>query len=81
MTKVVIIGEQSIEAPKKKIEFVKYFTKVGLSDAGSLPKQYENIELISLDYCSGYDLMFAYGKHRSLGLLYLGHFNDGVVQA
>ena len=78
MTKVKIIGEQP-EAPKKKIEFFKYYTANGLIESRSLPEYFENIELICRGYKAEYDLMFAYNKDRSVGTLYLGHFNDGVV--
>jgi hypothetical protein len=52
-----------------------------LEDTDS-PKKYNFIDLICKNYLSGYDLMFAYNfaDNRHLGVLYIGHFNDGVVE-
>ena len=46
------------------------------------PKDYNFIDLICKNYLSGCDLMFAYNfaDKRELGVLYIGHFNDGVVE-
>ena len=47
------------------------------------PKEYNFIDLICKNYLLGYDLMFAYNyaDNRSVGcVLYIGHFNDGVVE-
>jgi len=46
------------------------------------PKDYNFIDLICKNYLSGCDLMFAYNlaDKRELGVLYIGYFNDGVVE-
>jgi hypothetical protein len=46
------------------------------------PKEYNFIDLICKNYLSGCDLMFAYNlaDKRELGVLYIGYFNDGVVE-
>ena len=46
------------------------------------PKDYNFIDLICKNYLSGFDLMFAYNlaDKRELGVLYIGYFNDGVVE-
>jgi hypothetical protein len=44
------------------------------------PSEWENIELISREFNNDLDLMFAYDDYRSSGVLYLGHFNDGIVE-
>jgi hypothetical protein len=46
------------------------------------PKDYNFIDLICKNYLSGYDLMFAYNyaDNRSVGVLCIGLFNDGVVE-
>ena len=49
-----------------------------------LPRQWENVELIAREYTvsidkSRKDLMFAYDKDRTNGILYLGYFNEGIV--
>lgn len=82
-TKVTILGEQPIEQEKKKIEFCKWVDVSGgcISDLiGLKPHDFQNIELIRLKQTTmDYDVMFAYNKDRSVGIIYLGHFNDGIV--
>ena len=53
-------------------------TELGINS----PKEYNFIDLICKNYLSGYDLMFAYNNadNRSVGVLCIGHFNDGVVE-
>ena len=80
MTKVIIIGEQPEKKELKPIEFVKYLDyHLEFSSGCSSPKKWENIELICKNYFNKYDLMFAFDEDRNNGVLYLGHFNDGVV--
>lgn len=87
-TKTIIIGETKSESQKKPIEFVKCLSKdlrllQGIKEV-SQPHEWSYIELI----CSGYsfkdglDLMFAYDdpSGRGSGYLYLGKWNDGVVE-
>lgn len=82
-TKVTILGEQPIEQEKKKIEFCKWVDVSGGCVShliGLKPHDFQNIELIRLKQTSlDYDVMFAYNKDRSVGIIYLGHFNDGIV--
>ena len=80
-TKVTILGQEKEEAKKvlKPIEFCKSLTNSGGIEKASTPaSRYKNIELIRRNL-GGFDLMFAYGTERDSGALYLGHFNDGVV--
>lgn len=82
MTKVVIIGQtQGVEVEKKKIEFI---TCCAYGDdwfeTNDEPKNCKFIELIAMDFAGDHrDLMFGHDGDRSCGVLYLGHFNDGVV--
>lgn len=79
MTKVIIIGQQQETEPKKKIEFVKILcADLSFREAESEPRAYKNIELICRNY-GDFDLMFVYNEDRNDSILYLGHFNDGVV--
>lgn len=81
MTTIVkILGQEPQEKQKKKIEFVSLLT-IGktFSSVKSNPDDYKNIELICQGYCGKFDIMFAYDNDRSMGYLYLGHFNDGIV--
>lgn len=82
MTKVIILGQEPKEEKKlKPIEFVKSLTSMlNIQNSFSSPKGYNHVELISRKYNSEYDLMFAYDEDRNKGNLYLGHFNDGVVE-
>jgi hypothetical protein len=81
MTKVIILGEQPEKKELKPIEFVKYLgSELKINSNPTEPKFWKNIELICRNYSSEpFDLMFAYDDNRSGGVLYLGHFNDGVV--
>lgn len=79
MTKVIILGDE----PKtgKKIELLFFINPNGdKCESLACPENFKFIELICKNYKGGnYDLMFAYSEDRALGLLYLGHFNDGIV--
>jgi hypothetical protein len=80
MTKVIILGEQPEKKELKPIEFVKWLdSDSAFNDRCAKPKQCKNIELISKNYFDKYDLMFAFDEDRSNGILYLGHFNDGII--
>ena len=82
MTKVIILGEQPENKQLKPIEFKKYITCYGvIKDPAVKPNEFDNIELINLrNKIDGFDFMFAYNNgERDRGILYLGHFNDGIV--
>jgi hypothetical protein len=92
MTKIIILPEAGKQTGfvKKPIEFTHALEadKVIRGFSNQRPSEYKNIELICLNYPNviesksnyfKYDLMFAWNKKRSDGLLLLGHFNDGVV--
>lgn len=87
MTKTIIIGEKDQKNQKTKfIEVICYFNPANCSlkyediiDIG----EWKFVELICRGYSKdGYDLMFAYDNpsERELGLLYLGKWNNGVVE-
>lgn len=88
MTKVIILGAEEKVAKQKKIKFLYSLVKdhdgnvaLVLEDEDcTKPKDYSFIELIEKKYIDGYDMMFAYDDEDIReGVLYLGHFNDGVV--
>ena len=80
MTNVIIIGEQPEKKELKPIEFkLKLDSHHGFTSCFGSPKKWGNIELICKNYSTQYDLMFAYDDYRQHGILYLGHFNDGIV--
>jgi hypothetical protein len=81
MTKVIILGEQPESKELKPIEFLSYIDEnFNFISNCSKPDAWKNIELIRRGYSiEGLDLMYAYDDDREQGLLYLGHFNDGIV--
>jgi hypothetical protein len=81
MTKVIILGEQPEKKELKPIEFLGYLDAFFKFNSNcSKPNVWKNIVLIRKGYSiEGLDLMYAYDDDKKEGLLYLGHFNDGVV--
>lgn len=83
MTKVIILGQEPEQKKKKSIEFVKQVDHgLDIVNPRYSPNQFENIELIAREWDDGglLDLIFAYDNDRNEGYLFLGHFNDGVVE-
>ena len=82
MTKVIILGQEPKEEKKlKPIQFVKFLSSaLNFQYSTGLPKNFDHIELIRRNYNHEYDLMYVYNEDRNEGTLYLGHFNDGVVE-
>ena len=91
-TQINIIGNHRQDKVKKNpIEFKYALNQVKSNYPDILrptttredsPKDYDFIDLICKNYLSGFDLMFAYNlaDKRELGVLYIGYFNDGVVE-
>jgi hypothetical protein len=81
-TQVIVIGKPEKGKTKTAIEFQRFLdTSLRIDDGAYSPSHYKYIELICKDYALGCDLMFAYNdpNERSCGVLYIGHFNDGIV--
>lgn len=82
MTKVTIINEESTPVKKKKpIEFVK---QISVNDGNVTtvkhhPKEFKNVCAI-LTLKNEYDIFWCYDTNPDFGFLYLGHYNDGVVE-
>lgn len=81
MTKVIILGQEPKKQKKlKPIEFVKQCSSYVWEDKYINPNEWENIVLITKNFTHEFDLMFAYDdENMPGGVLYLGHFNDGIV--
>jgi hypothetical protein len=89
-TQVIVIGNKCGEAGAEPIELRWLLSNVDpddydnetLVEEGCDPSEFKYIELVCKNYNRGYDLMFAYDNpdDRSGGCLYVGHFNDGVVE-
>ena len=92
MTKVSVFGEHPTEQPKelKKIKFVKFLSDDNSFDKvpiGLSPSNWLNVSLITTNHNGvGMDLILAWDKklNKQLGcpdkaVLFLGHWNDGVV--
>ena len=77
-TKVTIIGEDK-PSSTKCIEFIKACQDGVWVTPITQPCEWANIELIARNFVGIFDLMFAYDTNRRAGVLYLGHFNDGIV--
>jgi len=81
MTKVIILEEQPEKKELNPIEFkLKLACNHEFTPSKEFPKEWQNIELICKNYSTQYDLMFAFDDIRQHGILFLGHFNDGVVE-
>lgn len=83
MTRVVILGEEESNKKLKPIEFHKVLccdSTFSNCDGMIDPKAHKVIELISKKYSDSFDVMFAHDGRRQNGILYLGRFNDGVVE-
>jgi hypothetical protein len=81
-TQVIVIGKPEKGKTKTAIEFQSFLNaSLRIDDGAYSPSRYQYIELICKDYALGFDLMFAYNdpNERSCGVLYIGRFNDGVV--
>lgn len=88
MTNIRIIGENN--PPKKKLKPIKLVKILDSNEftkpIESNPKNYKNVELICRNYFSdeGYDLIFCYDVDRNNHFetcLFLGYWNDGVVES
>ena len=82
-TQVIVIGKPEKGKAKAAIEFQSFLnTNLNIDNGAYSPSHYKYIELICKDYAHGFDLMFAYNdpNERSCGVLYIGRFNDGVVE-
>jgi len=84
-TKCIVIGEDNQEKKEKKP--IKFFREVILDFTPSydfplpLSLDYKNIELIRrASLVNHYDVLFAYNDAREHGVLYLGHWNDGIIE-
>lgn len=84
MTKVIILGQEPKEEKKlKPIEFTTYINSTLYTqiDISSPPRDWANVVLICRNWGKrSLDLFYAYDDDVDSGCLYLGHFNDGVVE-
>jgi hypothetical protein len=88
MTQVIVLSEPNTKDKKDKIlkcikldRFLDSDTHIVIDN--SSPANYDYIELICKNYTQfEEDLMFLYNKEeRNNGVLYLGKFNDGIVNS
>lgn len=75
------LNQKDTKSDKKCIEFVKELLNgFEFYKAVGKPKGWDNVVLLSSDY-EKFDLIWAYDNNNNNdGLLYLGHWNDGVVE-
>lgn len=88
MTTTIVLGAKRTEVKKyTDIKFIKLLTgdyrvePIASNRLAAQPKEWKYIELITKNYGSGMDLMFAYDSNdeRDEGHLFIGYWNDGVV--
>jgi hypothetical protein len=72
--------EQKVK-PKKKIEFVKFLNTRSfiIINAVNNPETFKHITLLHKGINEEYDLMKAWVGDESCTLIFLGHYNDGIV--
>lgn len=83
MTKCIVLQNEQMEKKKTPITFDKCLgAELRIEDAGVDPDEYGYIELICQNYIENKDLMYAYDNpmSRGSGSLFIGHWNDGVVE-
>lgn len=90
MTTCKIIVTAPPTRKPKPIQFIKFSAGVvgnnNWTPIDCNPTDWKNIELISginrrnNTYKICYDIMFAYDNDRSMGVVILGYWNDGVVE-
>jgi hypothetical protein len=84
--KTIVIGKPQVETGLKPITVRAYLYTTGESveHASNIYSalQFNFVELICRNYSKGTDLMFAYNdpNKRSEGTLYIGEWNDGVIE-
>lgn len=80
MTTVTIFGQQPEVKQKKAIEFVKWMSPHGdFYPATRLPTDFKKVVLMRK--ANPYDTFYAYQSDPATGETFLGHFNDGFVEA
>lgn len=80
VTKIIVTGKKpKKEKIKKPIEFVWFVNSKGERICAiSTPSDYYNIEATLRN--NGFDIFYCYNYNRAVGFLYLGHYNDGVIE-
>lgn len=81
-TKCIVIGARPTKKEVTRISFESSLSiNLNITNANASPRAYKTIELICKNYSYEVDLMFAYNdpNKRHEGVLYLGHWNDGIV--
>ena len=83
MTEIRDLTQHKEKAKEKKpIEFVFQVTDIienapEISLPGTLPRSWDHIDRIA--HLHGCDIFHAWDDDESEGVIFIGHFNDGVV--
>lgn len=78
-TKVTVFGQEEQKKELKKIEFVKVLEPTGeFAKCDLTPSDYDNVECISKEK-GKFDVFNAWYHKSTEKMIYLGHFNDGIV--
>jgi len=83
-TKRIVLGEEPKEKKLKPIVFIKCHPcedTASIKDPEYGPSHFDVIELVRRSKSQHhYDVMFAYDGDRNPGCIYMGHWNDGVIE-
>lgn len=74
-----VIGGEDKKVGKPTVITHSLTDSMTLKPCEAILSQYKFVELISLGYCTEYDLIFAHDGDRATGVLYIGKWNDGFV--
>ena len=82
-TKCINLGDPIRRRAVKPIEFIDCLSVLKtIRPNTQKPSDFKYVELISRHYAHDFDIMFAYQRPnlRQSGILFLGHWNDGIVE-
>ncbi len=80
MTKVTLWNNKPVPPKGKPIEFIKYMTRDGkLTKASYKPNDWINVQLLRKGQ-QDYDLIIAWDEEDKEVFVYLGNWNEGVVE-
>ena len=82
-TKCINLGNPLLRRKGKPIEFTDCLSVFKeIKPNSQKPSDFKYIELVSRFYSMDFDIMFAYNRpnFRQSGVLFLGHWNDGIVE-
>lgn len=85
MTQIVELNDllkQGHKEQKKPIELMKYLKQIGEIQKYVVlyPKDFDYISLVSRGASGEYDIIMCWNNSNAIKSIYLGHWNDGVIE-